>query len=212
MACAQALASGGVILVGLLGGTAAQIGLFGAALIVTRIPQYVLSPAIGALLPHASRALQAGGQRALDSFVSRVAGGMAVVGALLVGGVWLFGEWGLKVFGGASFEADRDLLVALGLLAALYLLCDALNQALFAIGRTRLAALAWLLALPVAALGLFGFAGLDLLYRVSYALVLGILAVAIAQAAFYLAARGRPQAPPDAAVIAVEEGARASEN
>lgn len=212
MACAQALASGGVILVGVLGGTAAQVGLFGAALIVTRIPQYVLSPAVGALLPHASRALAAGGQAALDRFVARVVGGMALVGALLVGGVWFLGEWGLKVFGGASFEADRGLLVALGLLAALYLMCDALNQALFALGRTQAAALAWLLALPVAAVGLLGFGGLELLYRVSYALVLGMLAVAMAQAAFYLAARGRPQAPPDAAVIAVEEGTRASEN
>jgi len=194
MACAQALASGGVILVGLLGGTAAQVGLFGAALIVTRIPQYVLSPAIGALLPHASRALEAGGQLALDRFVARVAGGMALVGALLVGGVWVFGEWGLKVFGGARFEASRELLVALALLAALYLFCDALNQALFALGGTRLAALAWLLALPVAALGLVFLREMDLLYRVSYALVLGTLVVAAAQAAFYLAARRSPPA------------------
>jgi O-antigen/teichoic acid export membrane protein len=189
MACAQALASGGVILVSLLGGTKAQVGLFGAALIFTRIPQYVLSPAIGALLPHASRALAAGGQGSLDRFVARVAGAMVLVGALLVGGVWVLGEWGLKVFGGAEFEASREFLVALAILAALYLFCDALNQALFALGRTRLAALAWLIALPVAAAGLAALRDLDVLYRTSYALALGTLAVALAQAVFYLIAR-----------------------
>lgn len=191
MACAQALSSGGVILVGLLGGTASQVGLFGAALIFTRIPQYALSPAIGALLPHASRALSTGGQRALDRFVGRVVGGMVLVGVLLVGGVWVLGEWGLKVFGGARYEASRELLVALALLAALYLFCDALNQALFALGQTQLAALAWLLALPVATAGLVLLREVDVLYRVSYALTLGTLVVAVAQAVCYLLIRSK---------------------
>jgi O-antigen/teichoic acid export membrane protein len=189
MACAQALGSGGVILVGLLGGTAAQVGLFGAALIFTRIPQYVLSPAIGALLPHASRALSTGGQTALDRFVGRVVGGMVLVGVLLVGGVWVFGEWGLKVFGGSEFQASRELLVALALLAALYLFCDALNQALFALGQARLAALAWLLSLPVAVVGLGLLRDVDVLHRVSYALTIGTLAVSVAQAVCYLTVR-----------------------
>src|SRR5215210_762842 len=54
MAFAQALMNGGPILARLLDGSDAQVSIFSAALIFTRIPQYVLSPAIGALLPRAS--------------------------------------------------------------------------------------------------------------------------------------------------------------
>lgn len=195
MACAQALANGGPILASVLGGTQAQVGLFTAALILTRVPQYVLGPVVGALLPHASRAFSSGGRRALDRFVGRSVGVMGFVGVLMVGGTWLFGEWGMRLAAGPGFDATRGLLVALALLAALYLLCDTLNQALFAVGQTRLAAIAWLLALPVSAVCLAALQT-GVLYRISYSLVLGTLAVAAAQTAFYLVARGITSPPP----------------
>src|SRR5918997_141191 len=53
-----------------------------------------------ALLPHASRALATGGPTALDRFVLRAVGVVGGVGVLMVGGAWLLGEWGLKVFAG----------------------------------------------------------------------------------------------------------------
>src|ERR687894_1164434 len=80
VAFAQALMNGGPILASLLGGTRAQVGLFGAALILTRVPQYVLSPVIGALLPHASRILSSEGPGAFDRFVLRAAGAVGLVG------------------------------------------------------------------------------------------------------------------------------------
>ncbi len=134
MACAQTLASGGVILTGLLGGTAAQVGLFGAALIFTRIPQYVMSPVIGALLPHASRALSTGGRSALDRFAGRSVMLVGAVGVAMVWGAWILGEWGLKVFAGERYVADNTLLAALAALAAFYLLSETLSQMLFALG------------------------------------------------------------------------------
>jgi O-antigen/teichoic acid export membrane protein len=82
-------------------------------------------------------------------------------------------------------------LVSLALLAAFYLLTETLSQALFALGHARLAALGWLVGLPVVAAGMaLPVAGL--LQRVSFALALGALAAAVAQAAFYLAVRKRP--------------------
>ena len=193
MVCAQTLASGGVILAGLMGGTKAQVGLLGAALIFTRIPQYVMSPVIGALLPHASRALATGGQAALDRFTLRAAGVVGVVGVLMVGGAWLLGGWGLKLFAGDRYEAGNGLLALLAALAAFYLLAETLNQTLYALGRGRLAATGWVLGLLSAALCVLVLRA-DLIERISLALVVGAAVAALAQVVFYLATRGRTAA------------------
>ncbi len=193
MVCAQTLASGGVVLAGLMGGTKAQVGLLGAALIFTRIPQYVMSPVIGALLPHASRALATGGRAALDRFALRAVGVVGAVGVLMVGGAWLLGGWGLKLFAGNRYEADNSLLALLAALAAFYLLAETLNQALYALGRGRLAAAGWVGGLLSAALCVLVLRA-DLIDRISVSLVVGAGVAALAQVMFYLAARGRPAA------------------
>ena len=187
MACAQAFANGGPIIVSLLSGTRAQVGLFGAALILTRVPQYVISPAIGALLPHASRKLASEGVRSFERFIAQAIGIVILVGVSMVGGVWLLGEWGLKLFGGAKYEADQGMLVTLAMLAALYILCDLMNQALFARGLGRLAALAWVSSLPFAGICM-AVLNMPILYRVSISLVIGVAIVAVLQATFYLLA------------------------
>ena len=193
MVCAQTLASGGVVLAGLMGGTKAQVGLLGAALIFTRIPQYVMSPVIGALLPHASRALATGGRAALDRFALRAVGVVGAVGVLMVGGAWLLGGWGLKLFAGNRYEADNSLLALLAALAAFYLLAETLNQALYALGRGRLAAAGWVAGLLSAALCVLVLRA-GLIDRISISLVVGAGVAALAQVVFYLAARGRPAA------------------
>ena len=191
VAFAQTLMNGGPILASLLGGTHAQVGLFGAALILTRVPQYVLSPAIGALLPHASRILSTEGSRSFDRFVVRAVGMVGLVGVLMVGGTWLVGEWAMRLFAGREFDASREMLVTLAALAAFYLMCDMLNQALFALGWARLAALGWLVGLLVSVVCVATL-NVGILERVSYSLALGTLAAAASQAAFYLATR-RPR-------------------
>ncbi|MBA2376862.1 MAG: oligosaccharide flippase family protein [Rubrobacter sp.] len=193
VACGQAFLNGGPLLLGLLGASRAEIGLLLAALILTRIPQYVLSPAIAALLPHASRAFASGGSRALDRFLARSLAVVAGAGILMVGGAWTLGEWGMRLLYGPGFEAERNLLALLAALAALYLICEVISQALFALGEQRRAALAWLLGLPVSAVFAVIFQT-DLVYRASYALALGVAAAAVAMAAFYLLARkGEPE-------------------
>jgi O-antigen/teichoic acid export membrane protein len=186
VAFAQALMNGGPILASLLGGTRAQVGLFGAALILTRVPQYVLSPAIGALLPHASRILSTEGPTTFHRFVVRAVGIVGLVGVLMVGGTWVLGEWAMRLFAGREFDASREVLVTLAVLAAFYLMCDMLNQALFALGHERLAALGWLIGLLVSAASV-AVLSVDILERVSYSLALGALAAAAAQTAFYVA-------------------------
>ena len=186
MAFAQVLMNGGPILARLLGGTDPQVSVLAAAVILTRIPQYVLSPAIGALLPRASRVLSTEGRTAFDRFVVRAVGVVGVVGVLMVVGTWLFGGWGMRLF--ASFGADREVLVALAAMAAFYLLSETLNQGLFALGHGRLAALGWFVGLLASVVCL---AALEtgIVERVSYSLALGTFVAAVAQAVFYLVTR-----------------------
>ena len=188
VACAQALMNGGPILVTLLGGGREQAGLLLAALILTRAPQYVLSPVIAALLPHASRLLATEGGRGLDRFVGRAVVAVGMVGALILAGAWLFGGLGMRLLYGPDFEIDRGVLVLLGTLTAFYLLGEVLNQALFARGLARLAALGWLVGLG-ASLASFALLRMDVLERVSLSLALGAAVAVAAQAALYLAAR-----------------------
>lgn len=195
MACAQALMNGGPILASLLGGSRAEVGVLGAALILSRVPQYVLSPAIGALLPHASRVLATEGRAAFERFVARATGAVAAVGLLTVLAASLLGEKGLRLFAGPGFAAGRGVLAALAALAAFYLLAETLNQALLALGRARLAALGWLMGLPVSAVCL-AVLRVGVVEKVSYALALGALAAAAFQAVFYLASRRRRPSTP----------------
>ncbi len=190
MAVAQAFANGGVILVSLLGGTLPQVSVFAAALILTRIPQYVLSPAVESLLPHASRILASEGRAAFERFVGRALGLVALVGLLMVAGTWPLGQWAVRLFAGSDFHASRGLLVMLAALAAFYLICDMLNQALFARGLARLAALAWVLGLPVAGASL-ALSGAGVMSRVALALLAGMVAVSLFQVAFYLLSGSR---------------------
>jgi O-antigen/teichoic acid export membrane protein len=193
MAFAQALMNGGPILASLLDGTDAQIGLFSAALTLTRIPQYVFSPAIGALLPRASRVLSAEGMPAFDRFVFRALGVVGLAGALMVGGTWLLGEWGLKIYAGQEFEASVSVLVALAAMAAFYLLSETVSQSLFALGRGRLAALGWFAGLLASAASLT-ILEVGVVEKVSYSLAIGTLVAAGVQGMFYLAMRRRPAA------------------
>lgn len=193
VAFAQTLMNGGPILVSALGGAPAQVGLLGAALILTRIPQYIMSPVIGALLPHASRILSTGGPEPFGRFIARALAMVGLVGVSMVGGAWLFGEWGIKIFAGSDFDASREVLAALAALAAFYLLGEVLNQALFARSLARLAALGWAVGLA-SSLASLAVLRMDLLERVSFSLALGAAAAVLAQAALYLLVR-RPEGP-----------------
>jgi O-antigen/teichoic acid export membrane protein len=190
MAFAQALMNGGPILAELTGGTRAQVSLFAAALIFTRIPQYVLSPAIGALLPRASRVLSTEGQAAFERFVLRALGVVGLVGILMVGSTWLLGGWGLRLFAGDEFVVGRAVLVALAAMAAFYLLSETVSQSLFALGRGRLAALGWFSGL-LASAACLATLEVGVVERVSYSLTIGTFAAAAAQGFLYLSLRRR---------------------
>lgn len=197
MACAQALANGGGLLVSGLGGPGAyaQAGLFVAAITLVRAPQSVLGPAISNLLPHLSRLATLGDHRRMRLFVWETVGGVGLVGVLLVGGTWLFGEFAMRLVYGSRFVVDRDLLTVLAALAATLLLCELLNQVLFAKGLAWFAAASWVLGL-VAGTGAAFALQAEILARVSYALALGALVTAAVQTVFLATLKRRPPVKP----------------
>ena len=97
------------------------------------------------------------------------------------------------MFAGNRYEADNGLLALLAALAAFYLLAETLNQALYALGRGRLAAAGWVAGLLSAALCVLVLRA-GLIDRISVSLGVGAGVAALAQVVFYLAARGRPAA------------------
>ena len=77
------------------------------------------------------------------------------------------------------------------MLAAAYLLCELLSQALFAADAARAAALGWLSGLMVAAVSVAAMplGQVGALAGISYSLALGALAACAAQIGLYLALR-----------------------
>ncbi|CAN5759266.1 hypothetical protein BH23ACT11_BH23ACT11_25270 [soil metagenome] len=189
VAFAQILMNGGPILARLLGGTSEEIALLVSALILARTPQYVLSPVVASLLPHASRTLANDGVRGFDRFVLRAVGLVGIVGIVMVAGAYYLGEWAVGVVYGPSFTADRVLLVTLATLAAFYLLSETLNQALFALGRGRLAALGWFVGLLVFAVSITVVRTEVVVDGIAYSLALGAFVAALAQVVFYTRVR-----------------------
>jgi O-antigen/teichoic acid export membrane protein len=79
-------------------------------------------------------------------------------------------------------------LVALAAMAAFYLLSDALNQGLFALGQGRLAALGWFVGLLACGVCLTAL-GFGVVERVAYSLAFGTFVAAVAQGMFYVGMR-----------------------
>ena len=164
--------------------------MFAAALIFTRIPQYVLSPAIGALLPRASRVLSTEGQAAFDRFLLRALGVVGLVGVLMVGGTWLFGGLGAQALRRRRFSVAGPCSSRWRRWPPSTCSPRPLSQGLFALGPRSLAALGWFVGL-LAVRRLPCRARVGVVERVSYSLAVGTFAAAAAQAVFYLALRRR---------------------
>lgn len=197
MACAQALANGGALLISGMGGpdANAKAGLLVAALTLARAPQSVLGPAVSNLLPHLSRLVMLGDKRQMNIFVWQAVAVVGCVGLLLIGGMWLLGEPAMKLVYGPQLGAERETLTVLAVLAAALLLCELLNQVLFAKGLAWLAATSWVLGL-LGSVGLLLLLQSEILTRVSYALALGSVVTAAIQIVFITRLRHRPRSAP----------------
>lgn len=161
-------------------GEADEVGVFIAALVMTRIPLFFFGAVQAAFLPALARLLAAGDRggyvRQVRSILLLVAAG----GAAFVLGLAVLGPWVLRVLYGPEFVAGRGILVVLGLGAAVYMAAQALAQALIATRAYRQALTSWALGSAVffAVLAV----PLDVQSRVACALLAGGLAAATAMA------------------------------
>jgi O-antigen/teichoic acid export membrane protein len=134
--------------------------------------------------------LSTDGQAAFERFLLRALGVVGLVGVLMVGGTWVLGEWGLRLFAGEGFVVERIVLVALAAMAAFYLLSETVSQGLFALGRGRLAALGWFVGL-LASGACLATLGIGVVERVSYSLAVGTFVATVVQGVLYLSLRRR---------------------
>lgn len=192
MFCAQTIVNGGAILITGLGGTNAyaQAGLLVAALALVRAPQSLLSPAVSSLLPHLSRIAALNDYQRMSVFVWKAVAIVSLVGVVLVGGMWLLGEFAMRLVYGSKFAVSQELLTVLAMLAAFYLLCELLNQVLFARGLAWGAVASWVLGVFVA-IGATLVLQNEILSRVSYALTFATISVAVTQMIFLFKSRHR---------------------
>jgi len=179
---AQTLINASPVLLQLLAGPdhAAEVGIFGAALVVARVPlflfqalQAVLLPALAALAVAEKFAEFRAGVRRMV-FVVGGLGATGVVVSLAIGPAVI-----LKVFG-PEFPVDRRTVGLLALASAFYMLANTLAQALIALGRAAQVAQGW--GEGVAAMLVVVVVGNDPLFTVETAFVTSTAVATLAMA------------------------------
>ena len=141
----QVLVNGGPLLVMLGGGPGASkaAGLVFAATMLVRIPVYMFQGVAASLLPNLTR-LQALEDTALFRATLRRAAVILVCTAIAITAfAAAIGPQAMGMMYGSGFSAGRDSLALLGAGVGCYLAAATLSQALLALDRGRLAALAW---------------------------------------------------------------------
>jgi O-antigen/teichoic acid export membrane protein len=180
---AMVLVNGGPIAMQILAGDDQQelVSQFFTAVIIARIPLFLFQAVQAALLPKLSALASAGkfdefriGFRKLVTVVAGV-GSVAVVAAFLIG------PWAISLLYGPEFDLTHR---TVGLLAAgsvLFMLAQAMAQAVIALGGHTKMALCWLAA--VATFVIVTAAGTDLYLRVEVGLLAGCAVACLGMAA-----------------------------
>jgi O-antigen/teichoic acid export membrane protein len=168
-----------------------RVGVFIAALVMTRIPLFFFGAVQATFLPSLARLSALGDRHGFLRQTRLVLAGVSGAGALFVLGLAAIGPWVIRLLYGPAFDSTRGVLVALGLGAAAYMVAQGLAQALIALRAYRAPLYAWAAGSAVffATLPL----PLSLEARVSGALMAGGGVAAVAMAALLVRAlRGLP--------------------
>jgi O-antigen/teichoic acid export membrane protein len=120
-----------------------RVGVFIAALVMTRIPLFFFGAVQATFLPSLARLSALGDRHGFLRQTRLVLAGVSGAGALFVLGLAVVGPWVLRLLYGPAFDSTREVLVALGLGAAAYMVAQALAQALIALRAYRAPLYAW---------------------------------------------------------------------
>lgn len=166
-----------------------RVGVFIAALVMTRIPLFFFGAVQATFLPSLARLSALGDRQGFLRQTRLVLAGASAAGVLFVLGLAAIGPWVLRLLYGPAFDSARGVLVVLGLGAAAYMVAQGLGQALIALRAYRSGLYAWAAGSAVffATLSL----PLPLEARISGALLAGGAVAAVLMAALLiLALRG----------------------
>jgi O-antigen/teichoic acid export membrane protein len=170
---AMVLVNGGPIAMQLLAGEDQQelVAQFFTAVIIARIPLFLFQAVQAALLPKLSALASAGRFDEFRSGFRKLVAVVASVGAVGVVAAFLIGPWAIRLLYGPEFNLGHR---TVGLLAAgsvLFMLAQAMAQAVIALGGHTRMAVCWLVA--VATFVIVTAAGNDLYLRVEMGLLVG---------------------------------------
>jgi len=180
---AMVLVNGGPIAMKILAGNGQDelVSQFFTAVIVARIPLFLFQAVQAALLPKLSALASAGKFDEFRLGFRKLVAVVASVGAVAVVAAFLIGPWAIRLLYGPDFNLGHR---TVGLLAAgsvLFMLAQAMAQAVIALGGHTRMALCWLAA--VATFVIVTAAGSDLYLRVEMGLLVGCAVACLGMAA-----------------------------
>jgi O-antigen/teichoic acid export membrane protein len=180
---AMLLVNGGPIAVQILAGEDQKelVSQFFTAVIIARIPLFLFQAVQAALLPKLSALASAGKFDEFRSGFRKLVGVVAGVGAVAVVAAFVIGPWAIRLLYGPGFTLGHR---TVGLLAAgsmLFMLAQAMAQAVIALGGHTRMALCWLVA--VITFVIVTALGNDLYLRVELGLLAGCAVACVGMAA-----------------------------
>jgi O-antigen/teichoic acid export membrane protein len=180
---AMVLVNGGPIAMKILAGSGQDelVSQFFTAVIVARIPLFLFQAVQAALLPKLSALASAGMFDEFKAGFRKLVAVVAGVGAVAVAVAFILGPWAIRLLYGPEFNLGHR---TVGLLAAgsvLFMLAQAMAQAVIALGGHTRMALCWLAA--VATFVIVTAAGTDLYLRVEMGLLAGSAVACLGMAA-----------------------------
>jgi O-antigen/teichoic acid export membrane protein len=181
---AMALVNGGPIAMKILAhkGEDELVSRFFTAVIIARIPLFLFQAVQAALLPKLSALASAGRFDEFKAGFRRLVIVIGGFGVVAVAVAWVIGPACIKILYGGDFELEHR---TVGLLAAgsvLFMLAQAMAQAVIALGGHTKMALTWVMS--VVAFVVVTAAGNDLYLRVELGLLAGSAVACLGMAAF----------------------------
>jgi O-antigen/teichoic acid export membrane protein len=165
-------------------GEDATVGHFLAGVVIARVPLFLFQAVEAALLPGLAALAASGRHEEFRTGLARLMAVIVAVGVAATLGAMTIGPSVLKLVFGPDFELARHDLAFLTGASAVYLLAEALAQALIAKKGHAEAAAAWFIGVLV--FGIVVAVVSDLLPRVEYAFLAGSTAAAAAMLLFVL--------------------------
>jgi O-antigen/teichoic acid export membrane protein len=158
-----------------------SISRFLAGLVIARVPLFLFQAVQAALLPRLSALASAGLFEEFQAGFRKLVAVVAGIGAVGVATAFAIGPFVVKTMFGADFDLGRRTLTMLATGSVLFMLAQAMAQAVIALGGHGRQALCWLVSVIV--FFVVAAMGHDLFFRIELGMVAGSTTAVIGMAA-----------------------------